>query len=64
MSEGHPRARKYVLGRLMNEASLCERRLNNKAASDAVVMQAVIGSIMSKEGGEHLNKVIARLRDG
>jgi hypothetical protein len=47
---------------MWGEARLAKRRENARIASEAVVMHAVISSIIG--GGENLNKVLGRLTDG
>lgn len=37
-------------------------RENNRMVSEAMLLQAAAGSIMSKEGGDHFKTMIADLR--
>jgi hypothetical protein len=37
--------------------------LVNRIDTDAMVMQAVIGSVLSKKGGAHLKDVLKKLRE-
>jgi hypothetical protein len=61
VDRGHPEAWDYPLGRVADEAELIARRDNDRIATEAVMLQAAAGSIMSKEAGEVFQKLVGRL---
>lgn len=61
-AEGHQRANRYPLCRVWAEADIARRRTVNRIETDAIVMQAVIGSALSKKGATHLKDVLKKLR--
>lgn len=46
---------------MWNELAFIKQRIDAKVKLDAVVMQAVIGSAFSKEGIDHLKKLLEDL---
>jgi len=66
MAEGHPHANQYPLSKLWIETELVRERINAKMTTESTLMQAVIASIMSTDGGgaDHLEKLTRRLNYG
>lgn len=62
-SQGHSRAHRYPLARVWAEADTARRRMVNAVETDALVMQAVIGSALSKKGAAHLKALLKKLKD-
>ena len=58
-AEGHPAARRYPLGFLWSEARIATRRANARMATEAVLMQAVVTTVLA--GGDHLRELLGRL---
>ena len=63
MSEGHRDARMYPVAVVWSEARLFRERIAQRAQTDAVVMQTVIASMFSKEGGKALQKLLEGMSD-
>lgn len=59
LAEGHLAARRYPLGFMWSEARLVRRRLNARMATEAVLMQSVVASVIA--GGDHLQALLGRL---
>lgn len=64
LSEGHPHARHYPLGMVMDEVTLASLRINNLVAVQAVLMQLVVSSMFSEESGKSFSAQIKRLTNG
>jgi hypothetical protein len=65
MAEGHQHASRYPLSTLWIEVELATERINRRIATEALVMQAVVGTVMGgKEGAKHLKSLLKRLNDG
>ena len=62
LSEGHPCADLYTVGRVWEEARYVRDRAADRMTTEAVVMQAVITSVLA--GGKALENVLKVLRDG
>lgn len=63
LSEGHTQARRYPLAFLWSEARIARQRINNRAVQDALVMQAVIGTILDKKGPGNLRKLLKEIEN-
>lgn len=64
LANGHPHARLYPLPILWTEAALVVERINNAEVTTALLVQAAIGSAVSKPGAKHFQQMIERLTDG
>jgi hypothetical protein len=64
LSQGHPAAYNYTVGRLWLENEITADRINRQAVTQAILFQAAAASVMSKEGGKHFKKLTQDLTDG
>ena len=64
LGAGQRDARRYPLGRLSFEASLVRERANQQSVTEAVLIQAAIGSALSKEGSKNFKTIIEGLNGG
>jgi len=53
----------YPVAVVWSEARLVRERIAQRAQTDAVVMQTVIASMFSKEGGKALQKLLEGMSD-
>lgn len=60
---GHVGAARYPFGRVWNEARTARRRMVNRVEIDAMVMQGVVASVLSKKGAKQLRDTLKRLRE-
>lgn len=63
LAEGHTCARRYPLSFMWSEVRIARQRINNKAVQDALVMQAVIGTILDKKGPKNLQKLLKEIEN-
>lgn len=63
MSEGHRDARLYPVAVTWSEVRIVRQRQAVRMQNEAVVMQTVIGSLFSKEGGKEFAKLLQRMDD-
>jgi hypothetical protein len=63
LAEGHRDARLYPVAVAWSEARIVRERHARRAQSDAVVMQTVIASMFSKEGGKAFEQLLRRMED-
>lgn len=63
LSEGHLAARQYPVAVVWSEARIVRQRQSREAQVNAVVMQTVIASMFSKEGGKALRKLLREMDD-
>lgn len=63
MAEGHPQARHYPLCMLWREADIARARWQQQAATNAILIQNAIGSVLSEKGSEHFQKLVTGLAD-
>lgn len=64
LAEGHPSARKYVLGFMWSEARIVRQRTNSKIVLDAAIMQAVVATALGgKKAQGNLNKLLKKVED-
>jgi hypothetical protein len=63
LDHGHPKARHYPLGYLMDEVSIVVRRVNNGHITDATLLQGAVSGVLSKKANKEFHKQIARLQE-
>lgn len=63
MSEGHCAARSYPVAVVWSETRIVRERQVRRTQDEAVVMQTVIASMFSKEGGKALKELLQRMDD-
>ena len=61
LGHGHPQARLYPLGMLMDEASIVVRRANNGHVTQATLLQGAVSGVLSKKANKEFQKQINRL---
>lgn len=61
MEAGHPNAPFYAIGRVHDEAGLVEQRQSARIATDALLMQSAISSVLSKEARKAFTKDVKSL---
>lgn len=64
MAHGHPEARHYPVPMLSNEAAIVVNRLNREHATNAVLTQMAVSSVLSKKAGKQFEKRIKQLNEG
>lgn len=64
MAEGHPWAAYYPLSKLWIEVELARERINARIATEAVLMQSVVASILNKDGATALKNQLDDLNHG
>lgn len=64
MSVGHPDAHSYPLATLWAEVEIARDRQNAEYATQAVLLQNAVSSLLDKESAKHFKQVIERLNDG
>lgn len=57
-------AARYTFSRVWSEARTARRRKVNQLETEALVMQSVIGSALSKKGQKHFKDTLKRLKEG
>jgi len=63
LAAGHREARYYRIGYLWSEARIVRQRENAKAVQDAILMQAVIATVMGgKKASANLDKLVRRIK--
>jgi len=63
LAEGHPEAPHYPIGMVWDEARLVVERHNGAHATQAVLVQLAVASVLSKDGAKEFKKTISRLND-
>lgn len=58
---GHAHARRYPVAVVWSEARIVRQRNATRQKTDKLLMQSVIGSVLSKKGGQVLAKLIKQL---
>lgn len=58
LANGHPNAGLYTIGRIYDESELVVERLNSRAATDAILLQSAVASVISKDAGKHFDSLI------
>lgn len=61
LSAGHADATRYPIAVVWSEARIVRQRNASRTKVEAVTMQAVIASILSKQGGKLLKETLARM---
>ena len=65
LANGHLAARQYPVGLAWGEAAIVRKRINHQMATEAILMQAVVGSALNpKEGGKAFQKMIKEMTSG
>ena len=64
LTEGHIDARRYPLRMVWDEVRLARERVNSVIATQALLIQLVVGGMFSKESIETFNKTIKELTRG
>lgn len=55
-------ATRYPIGLLIDETRLAVDRINNRIATEAVLVNLAVSSVLSKKSGAHFKKTLAKLR--
>ena len=63
LSEGHLHARSYPLAVVWSEARIVRERNANRRSRDAVVMQLIVGSVLSKNASKELAKLLGKVAE-
>ena len=58
MAEGHPEAKHYPLCILWHEVDIARNRSREVAVTQALLIQAAVGSLLNKKGAEHFQKLV------
>lgn len=61
LSEGHADARYYPIGMVWDEAKLVVERRNRQFATEALLTQLAVASLLSKKEAKEFSKQIKRL---
>lgn len=61
LDHGHPEARRYPVGMLMDEARLVVQRVNNGHVTTATLLQGAVSGVLSKKANKEFQKQIKRL---
>lgn len=61
LDHGHPQARRYPLGTVMDEVSLVVHRVNNGHVTQATLLQGAVSGVLSKKANKEFQKQIAKL---
>lgn len=61
LDHGHPEARKYPIGMLMDESNLVIERQNSATLTEANLLQLAIDGILSKKQREQFAKLSRKL---
>jgi hypothetical protein len=61
MAHGHPHARRYPLGFMMDEAALVVERVNNGHATQATLLQMAVSGVLSKKANKAFQEQIKNL---
>lgn len=64
MAHGHPEARFYPVPVVWTEVGIVRTRLNREMASNAVLMQLAISSVLSEKAGKAFQKQVKKLSEG
>lgn len=60
-ANGHPEAHNYPFGRLWDEAALVMERINNMAATEAILLQQAVSSVLSKKAHKEFEKTLKKM---
>jgi hypothetical protein len=61
LDHGHPHAGLYPIGRVWDEASLVVERENRRLKTEAILIQAAAGSIISEQVGKQFDELVEGL---
>lgn len=61
LDHGHPQARRYPLGYMLDESRLVIRRVNNGHVTTATLLQGAVSGVLSKKANKEFQKQIKRL---
>lgn len=61
MEQGHPLARRYPIGMLMEETQIVTRRINNRIATEAALVQMAVSGVLSKKANDAFRKTMKQL---
>lgn len=64
LGNGHPACRRYPLWQVALEVEIVRDRINALIATEAVVLQAAVSSILSKDAAKAFTKLVEAMRDG
>jgi hypothetical protein len=53
---------RYTPGRIFEEAALTKEWVDNLESTRAILVQAAVGSLLSKEGGKAFQEILDRLK--
>jgi len=56
MANGHPAARRYPIGMVWVEVDIVRRRINHQMASESLLMQTMLASILNPKKGSKTYK--------
>ena len=61
LDHGHPFAREYPIGMMMDESGLVEERLNSHIVTDAKLIRMAIGAALSDDANKLFDKELTKL---
>lgn len=64
LANGHPDAAFYPIHRVWEEAELVTDRLNQTLATESLLLQMAVSSLLNAEAGRTFQKTIKRLTNG
>lgn len=64
MANGHPDAPHYVVHKVWEETHLVTQRINQQLATEAMLTQMAVSTLLSAQAGREFNKIIERMTDG
>lgn len=60
-SQGHPDAKHYPLCILWHEVDIARSRVREEAVTEALLIQAAVGSLLDKKGAENFQKLLKKM---
>lgn len=63
LANGHTEANGYPIAMIWDEARLVGDRLNGQMATEAVLTQMAVSSVLSKKAGKEFDKMIKRMSE-
>jgi len=64
LANGHSQAERYPICRLLVESRLLQQHLNAQHATQGLLVQAAVASVLSKEGRKGFSQLIEGLTNG
>ena len=61
LDHGHPQARKYPIGLLLDESNIVIERLNGAIVTEANLMRMAVNGVLSKGSRQAFDKTIRKL---